>query len=125
MTNLLKIVGGLLALLFLFSGVKFMLDPVGGPEGLGIEASGPAGFNSIRGIFGGMFLTAGVLIVLGFTMRRPDWLLAVAILMLLIALGRLVGFVFDGTPGSQEVGGFVLEIVAAAVLIAASRKLAA
>ena len=72
-----------------------------------------------------MFLTAGLLIVLAFTMRRPDWLLAVAILMLLIALGRLVGFVFDGAPGSQEVGGFVLEIVAAAVLIAASRELAA
>ncbi len=125
MTLTLKIVSGLFALLFLTMGVGHMFDPVGNAEGVGLSPLGELGLNTLRGDLGGMFLACTALIGLGLFLKKGEWLLAVAVLMLFIALGRLMGFVMDGSPAQPALVAFGFEIVIAAVLFATSRNLAA
>ena len=119
----LKIVSGLFALLFLFMGVGFMFDPTSSAAGVGLNHVGELGLNTLRGDMGGMFLASAALIGLGVFLKRVEWLLAVAVLMLFIAAGRLVGFAVDGNPTQPTLMAFGFEIVIAAVLFATSRKL--
>ena len=121
----LKILAGLFALLFLFMGVGFVFDPAGSAEGVGLSPIGEQGLNTLRGDVGGLFLASTALIGLGLFIKKGEWLLAVAVLMLFIAAGRLVGFAVDGSPAQPTLVAFGFEIVIAAVLFATSRSLAA
>lgn len=121
----LKILAGLFALLFLFMGVGFLFDPTGGAEGIGLSPIGELGLNTLRGDMAGLFLASTALIGLGLFLKKGEWLLAVAVLMLFIAAGRLVGFALDGNPSQPSLVAFGFEIVIAAVLCATSRSLAA
>ena len=125
MTLTLKIVSGLFALLFLFMGAGFVFDPAGSGSNVGLSPLGELGLNTLRGDMGGLFLASTALIGLGLFFRNGAWLVAVAVLMLFIAAGRLLGFVFDGNPTQPTLLAFAFEIVIAGVLIATSRKLTA
>ena len=125
MTLALKIVSGLFAMLFLIMGIGFLFDPAGNAPDLALSPLGAHGLNTLRGDIGGLFLASTALIGLGLMLRKGDWLLAVAMLMLFIAAGRLIGFVIDGNPAQTTLVAFGFEIVMAAVLIATSRRLAA
>ena len=124
MTLSLKIISGLFALLFLFMGLDFLFDPTGGAAGLGLSPIGEQGLNTLRGDIAGLFLASTALIGLGLFLNKGEWLLAVAVLMLFIAAGRLVGFAVDGNPAQPTLVAFGFEIVIAAVLFATSRRLA-
>ena len=121
----LKIISGLFALLFLSMGVGFMFDPAGSGVGVGLSPVAELGLNTLRGDMGGLFLASTALIGLGIFLKRGDWLLAVAVLMLFIALGRLIGFAVDGNPSQPTLMAFGFEIVIAAALFATSRTLTA
>ena len=121
----LKIVSGLFALLFLSMGVGFMFDPAGSSTGVGLTPVAELGLNTLRGDMGGLFLASTALIGLGIFLKRGDWLVAVAILMLFIAAGRVIGFALDGNPSQPTLMAFGFEIVIAAVLFATSRNLTA
>jgi len=121
----LKIIAGLFALLFIFMGAGFMLDPVGNAASLSVIPQGEHGLNSLRGDLGGLFLGSAALILLGIVQRRGEWLVAVAVLMMFIAAGRVIGFVVDGSPAQATLVAFAFEIVIAAILIFAGRRLAA
>ena len=116
---------GLAALLFLVMGVSFVLDPVAGAEQVSVSPLGADGLNTIRGDLGGLFLSCTVLLILGIVRSEGHWLLAVAVLMIVIAAGRLVGFVVDGAPSEATLTAFGFEIAIAAGLYYASRRLAA
>ena len=121
----LKIIVSLIAGLFLFMGATLMFVPVSGVEGFSVTPLGADGLNTVRGDLGGMFLASALLLLLGLLQRRPAWLLAVALLMALIAAGRIVGFLLDGSPGSQPVQAFVAELIIAGVLVLTARRFAA
>ena len=125
MTLTLKIVSGLFALLFLFMGAGFLFDPAGSGSNVGLSPLGALGLNTLRGDMAGLFLASTAFIGLGLFLRNGTWLLAAAVLMLFIAAGRLLGFVFDGNPTQPTLTAFAFEIVIAGVLIATSRKLQA
>jgi uncharacterized membrane protein YphA (DoxX/SURF4 family) len=119
----LKIVIWLIGLLFAFMGLNTMFDPLANVESLGLTPVGEQGLNTVRGDIAGLFLTCTVLLVLGLIKRRAEWFLAVAVLMAVIAFGRVVGFVLDGSPTDTTLTAFAFEIVIAAVMILASRRL--
>ena len=120
----LKILTGLFALLFLFMGLQLMFAPASGAVGMAVTPIGEHGLNTLRGDMGGMFVASSAMLILGLVRGRAVWFLAVALLMGLIALGRLIGFVMDGNPATATLVAFCFEIVIAAVLLLASRKLA-
>ena len=121
----LRIVVALFALLFLIMGVNLMLAPVSGAEGMAVTPIGEAGLSTLRADLGGLFVGSAVLLILGIMQRKAEWFLAVAVLMALIALGRLIGFIADGNPSQSTVIAFGFELVIAAVLVLAGRKLPA
>ena len=81
-----------------------------------------AGMNALRGDLAGLFLALASMIVLGLVLRSATWFYATALLLGLIALGRLVGFVLDGVVAPALVALFV-EIASIAMLIIAGRQL--
>ena len=121
----LKVIVGLFALLFLFLGVGFMFDPGGNAADLALSPLGEHGLNTVRGDLGGLFIGSTLLLALGILQRKSEWLLAVALLMAAIALGRLVGFVLDGNPSQATLAAFGLEMLITIVLVLTSRKFAA
>ena len=118
-----KIIPGLIALLFLFMGINFLFDPVAGAQQMSVEPIGTHGLNTLRGDFGGLFLTCGVLLVIGIVKTQGQWFIAVAVAMGLIALGRLFGFVLDGSPSQATLTAFGVEIVIAIALVFSSSRL--
>ncbi len=121
----LRLVVGAFALLFLFMGAGFLLDPLGSATGLSVTPEGVHGLNTLRGDMAGLFIGSALLLGLGVIRRQAAWLLAVALLMVVIALGRVVGFVVDGTPAQETLVAFGFEVVIAGVLLLAARKLPA
>lgn len=121
----LKVIVGLFALLFLFMGVGFMFEPATNATNLALSPLGEHGLNTIRGDLGGLFIGCTGLLALGILQRRGEWLLAVALIMSTIALGRLVGFVLDGGASQATLVAFGFEVVIAIVMVITSRKFAA
>ena len=79
-------------------------------EGVGLSPLGEMGLNTLRGDMGGMFLASTALIGLGLFLKKGEWLLAVAVLMLFIAAGRLVGFAVDGNPAQPTLVASVASV---------------
>jgi len=125
MQTVVKAIPALIALLFLVMGINFVLDPVAGAAQVGVEPLGVDGLNTIRGDLGGLFLSCAILLILGLWRSEGAWFIAVAVLMLVIASGRLIGFVVDGSPGEATLTAFGFELVIAAGLIYASRRIGA
>lgn len=118
----LKIIIGLMALLFLVLGAPLMYDPAAASAQLGVEALGIVGNSTLRGDVGGMFVASAVLLVWGIVQGRTTLFLAVAVLMGSIAFGRLIGFVADGANG-QVIMPFVVELVMVVILVFAHVRL--
>lgn len=116
-----KILVGLIALLFLSMGGNLLLNPMEAAAGFALTPIGEAGLNTLRSDFAGMFLASSLFLILGLVQGRGLWLQVVAILMLLIAAGRLLGFVVDGAPVPANIQAFIAEIVIAAILLATNR----
>ena len=118
-----KIVVGLFALLFALMGANLMFNPAAAAEGFFLSPIGEAGLNNLRGDFGGMFIGCSLFLILGLVQNRGLWFQAVALLMALIAAGRLIGFALDGAPQSASITAFAVEVVMAAVLVFAAGRL--
>ncbi len=120
-----KVVVGLIALLLLVMGFNLMFDPADSALGFNVTPIGIDGLSTLRADLGGMFLASAVLLVLGLVQQKAQWFYAVAILMGLIALGRLIGFVLDGGPSDVTLPAFIAELVFVAILTFAGLKLTA
>ncbi len=120
----LKILVGLSALLLLVMGLNAMFAPSGAAAGFGLTPEGALGLSTIRSDLGGMFITGGALLALGVVRGQTLWFLAVALLMGLIALGRLVGFAIDGYD-QRLLLPLIFEIVFVVLFVVAHRQLGA
>ena len=115
-----RILAGLVALFFVVWGMRFYFTPDAMAPEFSIVPLGVAGLSTIRGDLGGAFIAIGVLIALGLQASSPRWLYAAAGIIGAVALGRLIGFVADGTVPNSVVP-FVAEVVFIVVLLAAAR----
>ena len=112
----LNILVGLVGLLMLVLGVQWLTDPVAAAGRLGITLQGADAFSTARGDLAGMFIGGALMALLGLLTRNSAWLLALALMLALIAAGRVVGFFLDG-PADPSVQAFFAELLMAAVLV--------
>lgn len=112
----LDILVGVVGLLMLVLGVQWLTDPVAMAEPLGITLQGADAFSTARGDVAGMFIGGALMALLGLLTRNSTWLLALALLLALIAAGRVVGFFLDG-PATPSIQAFIAELLMAAVLV--------
>lgn len=113
---------GLVALLFLMLGVRWMFTPAMIAAEQGIELLDSLGFNTARGDIGGLFIGGALLIAIGLIREKAEWLRVLALVVGCVALGRAVGMVMDGFATSSFVP-FAVELVIIVVMMATARDL--
>jgi Domain of unknown function (DUF4345) len=117
-----KFLVGLVALFFLVWGVRFIFTPEAMAAAFSIVPNGEAGLATVRGDLGGAFVAIGAFAALGLWQRDAHWLWAAMAVIGAIAIGRIVGFAFDGFE-PMTVVPFVVELVFIAVLLFGVRRL--
>jgi uncharacterized membrane protein AbrB (regulator of aidB expression) len=122
MTILVRTLIGLIALFFIAWGLRFFFTPDAMAAEFAIAPSGVAGVSTVRGDLGGAFLAIGLFAAMGLRRGARHWLHAAAALLGAIALGRAIGFAFDGTEPAVILP-FSTELAFIAALVYASRRL--
>ncbi|WP_299667812.1 DUF4345 family protein [uncultured Ruegeria sp.] len=105
-------------------GIMSMFAPRRMVANFAIEPVGTAGLNTIRSVIGGLFLASVALLVIGLTTGQTLGFVAVAILMAVVAVGRIVGILADGFD-KAVLPPLAVELVIIAVLITAYYQLSA
>ncbi|WP_170546859.1 DUF4345 family protein [Ruegeria arenilitoris] len=97
-------------------GIMSMFAPRRMVANFAIEPVGTVGLSTIRSVIGGLFLASVALLVIGLMTGQTLGYVAVAILMGVVALGRIVGILADGFD-KAVLPPLVVELVIIAVLI--------
>ncbi len=117
-----RILIGLVALFFLFLAFRFYFMPDAAAAAFFISPAGVAGLSTIRGDLGGAFFATGAFTLLGLRLGATRWLHAAAGILAATAVGRAIGFAFDGVAPSALIG-ITIEIVCVAILLFGARTL--
>lgn len=118
----LEILVGIAAAFLLGLGLMSMFAPRRMLTNFSIEPVGSAGLNSIRSVFGGLFLACVLLLAFGLVSGQAQAFLAVAVIMGAVAFGRVVGIVSDGLDKSV-IPPLIVELVIAGLLSMAFVKM--
>jgi len=116
MDVVLQVLAGLLCLPLTALGLKSMLKPMSMLDDLAVDPRGAVGLNTIRGMMGGVLLSSAGMIAWGLYSGETVLLLAVAVLMAAIAVGRLLGVALDGFD-KAVVRPIVIELVLVVLLV--------
>ena len=123
MENVWKIGVALLAFLFTVNGLVMMFAPETGMSNLGLTVSdmddAALGLNTVRGDLGGFFLGGAILALWGI-LKNPTYLMALAIVISVVMLGRVIGIATDGFAFTSLLF-FIIEGVIVGVLVMAHR----
>jgi len=111
----LQILVGIATIMLSWLGIMSMFAPQKMVTNFSIEPVGKAGLNTIRSVFGGLFLASVAILVLGLTSGDTEGYLFVAIIMIAVAFGRVVGLFIDGFD-KAVIPPLVLELVIAGIL---------
>ena len=110
------------AVLFLVVGLRWLINPDGIVPGFGVVLGDGLGRSTQVGIFSALFLTLGFCVLMALVSGRRVWYYPPVMLLLLTATGRLLSWVAH--DAAFALGLIGIEVVVAALLLAASRWLA-
>ncbi len=92
-----RVLAGIIALLFLGFGLRFMVAPDGAMVSSGLEAANVLGLATVRAFIGGGFLTFGILLVMHTVINQETGALRFSILFFILSIiGRVISLVADG-----------------------------
>ena len=77
MRNVARILAGVIALLYLVFGIRFMFLTDGAMASAGLEAVNILGMATARAFIGGGFLAFGILLVMHTVLNQENWCIAV------------------------------------------------
>lgn len=92
-----RVILGLLGLLYLFVGSQFLLSPVETGGDFGLAPKGNAGLSTIRADMTAFFWVSGGALLLGVWKQRGSVLYVTAALMGIVFAARCLSLVLDGT----------------------------
>ena len=121
MKVLLRVLVALPALLFVFTGLRWAVDPEGAASGLGMTLLDGVGRSSQIGDGGGMFLSMGVMMLIGLITSNRAWFFAPAMMLGLIAIFRVVAW--SAHDAALALDMISVELIVTALLLVASSKL--
>ena len=122
MELIIQILVGLAALMLTGLGIMSMFAPRKMVGNFAIEPIGTAGLSTIRSVIGGLFLSSVALLAVGLLQGQTILFVAVAAILGIVAIGRLVGIVTDGFD-KAVVPPLLVEIVMVTVLLTAYTQL--
>jgi uncharacterized membrane protein (GlpM family) len=112
----------LFGVLFIVTGLRWLLAPAGVAPEFGLVLSSGVGLSSQIGDMSAFFLTLGVSILMGLTTGRAIWYYPPMILLSLTAVGRILAWLLH--DAALATGLIAPEVIVALILRIASRRLA-
>ena len=109
--------------LFIVTGLRWLLAPVGVAPEFGLVLSSGVGLSSQIGDMSAFFLTLGVCILMGLITQRASWYYPPIILLSLTAVGRLLAWLLHDAALAMNL--IAPEVIVALILMIASRRLPA
>ena len=113
----------LCGVLFIITGLRWLLAPADVAPEFGLVLSSGVGLSSQIGDMSAFFLTLGVCILMGLTTQRTIWYYPPIILLSLTAVGRVLAWLLHDAALATDL--IAPEVVIALILIIASRRLPA
>ena len=113
----------LCGLLFIITGLRWLLAPAGVAPEFGLVLSTGVGLSSQIGDMSAFFLTLGVCILMGLITQRAIWYYPPIILLSLTAVGRLLAWLLHDAALAMNL--ITPEVIVALILLIASRRLPA
>ena len=109
--------------LFIITGLRWLLAPAGVAPEFGLVLSTGVGLSSQIGDMSAFFLTLGVCILMGLITQRAIWYYPPIILLSLTAVGRLLAWLLHDAALAMNL--IAPEVIVALILLIASRRLPA
>ena len=122
MKNVLRIVGGLIGILFFLNGLQWIISPANVAESLGMPLLEGVGLSTQIGDLGSFFITVGAMTLIGAITTTRHWFYAPSMLLLVAALYRTLSTLLYGAPFVMS--AIVVEVVVGLFLIFVSSKIA-
>ena len=113
----------LCGVLFIITGLRWLLAPAGVAPEFGLVLSTGVGLSSQIGDMSAFFLTLGVCILMGLITQRAIWYYPPIILLSLTAVGRLLAWLLHDAALATDL--IAPEVIVALILLIASRRLPA
>ena len=113
----------LCGVLFIITGLHWLLAPAGVAPEFGLVLSSGVGLSSQIGDMSAFFLTLGVCILMGLITQRAIWYYPPIILLSLTAVGRLLAWLLHDAALAMNL--IAPEVIVALILLIASRRLPA
>ena len=117
----LRIFLALPAIGFVVTGLRFAVAPAGAAKGLAMPLLDGAARSSQIGDVGALFMGMGLMMLTALTTLKREWFIAPAILLALVAVFRVLAFLFHDAALLMDM--IVAEVVIASLLVLASKKL--
>ena len=113
----------LCGVLFIITGLRWLLAPAGVAPEFGLVLSTGVGLSSQIGDMSAFFLTLGVCILMGLITQRAIWYYPPIILLSLTAVGRLLAWLLHDAALAMNL--IAPEVIVALILLIASSRLPA
>ena len=98
MKNALRIVAGLVGILFFLNGLQWIISPANVAESLGMPLLEGVGLSTQIGDLGSFFITVGAMTLIGAITTTRHWFYAPSMLLLVAALYRTLSTLLYGAP---------------------------
>ena len=121
MNKILKILVLLPAILFVVTGLRWLVAPAGVAPIFGLTLAEGVGLSSQVGDMSAFFLTAGICMLVALFSGRRVWYYPPMLLLLLTALGRILAWLVHDAALAVDL--IAPEIIVGVLLIVASRRL--
>ena len=121
MKKVLKLLVLLPAILFLVTGIRWLVAPAGIAPNFGLTLADGIGLSSQIGNMAGFFLTLGSCMLIALISEHRSWYYPPMMLLAITALGRILAWLLhDATLAGSQI---MIEVVVAFILLVASRRL--
>jgi hypothetical protein len=121
LNKVLKLLVLLPAILFVVTGVRWLVAPAGIAPDFGLTLAEGIGLSSQIGDMAGFFLTLGSCMLIALISEHRSWYYPPMMLLAITALGRIVAWLLhDATLAVSQI---TVEVVVALILLLASRRL--
>ena len=121
MKNVLRIVAGLVGILFFLNGLQWVISPANVAASLGMPLLEGVGLSTQIGDLGSFFITVGAMTLIGAITTTRHWFYAPSMLLLVAALYRTLSTILYGAPFVMS--AILVEVVVGLFLIFAGSKI--
>ena len=121
MKNVLRIVAGLVGILFFLNGLQWIISPANVAESLGMPLLEGVGLSTQIGDLGSFFITVGAMTFIGAITTIRHWFYAPSMLLLVAALYRTLSTLLYGAP--FVISAIVVEVSVGLFLIFAGSRI--